>query len=50
VRIIDRMPPLLTWHVSQTIMDSLSLIVSTCVFNQSMDIVSLIMLYTLLFP
>jgi hypothetical protein len=32
---IARMPPPLTWHIFQIIVDVLSLVVSTCVFNQS---------------
>jgi hypothetical protein len=29
-----RMPPFLTWHISKIVMDSLSLVVTTCVFNK----------------
>ncbi len=32
---ITQVPPLLTWHISQIIVDVLSPIVSTCVLNQS---------------
>jgi len=35
VRVIARMPPPLTWYISQIIVDVFSPIVSTCVFNQS---------------
>jgi len=35
VKVTSRMPPLLTWHIFQIIVDCLSPIVSTCVFNQS---------------
>jgi len=35
VRISGRVPPLLIWLISKTIVDSLSLIVTTCVLNQS---------------
>ncbi len=32
---ITQVPPLLTWHISQIIVDVLSPIVFTCVLNQS---------------
>ncbi len=35
VRISGRVPPLLTWHISKIIVDSLSPIVIVCVLNQS---------------
>ncbi len=35
VRVISRMPPPLTWHIFQIIMDFFSPIVSTCVLNWS---------------
>jgi hypothetical protein len=35
MRVIGRVPPPLTWHISQIVVDCLSPIVSTCVFNQS---------------
>ncbi len=34
-RISERMLPLLTWHISKIIVDSLSPIVTTCVLSQS---------------
>jgi hypothetical protein len=35
VRMIAWMPPPLTWHIFQIIVDVLSHVMSTCVFNQS---------------
>jgi hypothetical protein len=35
VRITIRVPPLLTWHICQIVVDYLSLVVTTCVINQS---------------
>jgi hypothetical protein len=34
VRRSGKVPPLLSWHISKIIMDSLSLVVTTCVLNQ----------------
>jgi hypothetical protein len=34
VKIIRRVPPLLTWHISHIIMKKISPIVSVCVLNQ----------------
>ncbi len=33
--ISERMPPLLTWHISKIVLNYLSPIVSACVLNQS---------------
>jgi hypothetical protein len=35
VRVTSRVPPPLTWHISQIIVDVLSSVVSACVLNQS---------------
>jgi hypothetical protein len=35
VRISDRVPPLLTWHIFQIIEDCFSSVVNACVLNQS---------------
>jgi hypothetical protein len=35
VKVTCQMPPPLTWHISQIVVDCLSPIVSTCVINQS---------------
>jgi hypothetical protein len=34
VKIVGRVPPPLTWHICQIIIDVLSLVVSACVLNQ----------------
>jgi hypothetical protein len=35
VRVTSRVPPPLTWHISQIIVDVLSSVVSACVLKQS---------------
>jgi hypothetical protein len=35
VKISERVPPFFTWHISKTIVDSLSPVVIACVLNQS---------------
>jgi hypothetical protein len=35
MKVISCVPPLLTWHISQKIIDVLSSVVSACVLNQS---------------
>ncbi len=35
MKVIGQVPPLLTWHIYQIVVDYLSLVVSTCVLNQS---------------
>jgi hypothetical protein len=35
IKISGRVPPLLTWHILKIILDSLFLVVTTCVLNQS---------------
>jgi hypothetical protein len=34
VRINGKVPPFLSWHISKIIVDSLSLVMITCVLNQ----------------
>ncbi len=35
MRVTNHVPPLLTWHISQIVIDVLSLVISACVLNQS---------------
>jgi hypothetical protein len=37
VHVSNRIPPTITWHICQTIVDCLSPIVITCVLKQSKD-------------
>ncbi len=35
MKVTSHVPPLLTWHISQIVVDVLSLVISACVLNQS---------------
>ncbi len=37
IRAFGRVPPIITWHINQTMVDCLSTIVIACVLNQSKD-------------
>jgi hypothetical protein len=37
VRVSNQVPPIITWHICQTMVDCLSLVIIACVLNQSKD-------------